>query len=135
MHSSCNKLLGCVSTLTLYFCTLTDIVATVDSSRTGVLSTYYIQCKVLISEGASRCDCCKTHRKFLCAMASHHCKNEQTDPSNDTDHISVTEFKQDYNVEQSQEKQPPGLEISLPILAYIDAPAGSVNNLQDRLQR
>ena len=97
-------------------------------------SIYHIQCEVLISEDTIRCDYCKKHRKSLCAMASRHCKNEQTDLSNDTDHTSVTEFKHEYNIEQSQKMQPPGLLISLPISAYIDAPASSVNNLQDRLK-
>ena len=42
--------------------------------------------------------------------------------------------KQVCAVEQPQEVQPPGLEISFPIAAYTDAPVSTVNNLQDRLK-
>ena len=67
----------------------TGIVATVDSSRTGVPSIYHVYCEVLISQGNSICDCCKKHHKSLCAMASRDCKDEVTDPSSHTNYAYV----------------------------------------------
>ena len=37
------------------------VVATVDSSRTGVLYIYHIKWEILISQGSSKSDCCKVH--------------------------------------------------------------------------
>jgi len=61
----------------------------VDSNRTaaGVPSIFHANCEVFISQGSSRCECCKKHRKSLCALASRHNKSTQAVD----DHTSVSD--------------------------------------------
>ena len=93
-------------------CLETGVVAVVDSSRTGVPSLYHVNCEILIRQGTNRCDYCKKHRKSLSAMASHHHEREQT-----VVHTSILSLK-----------------VSIPIIAYINALASTVSNLQDKVK-
>ena len=72
-----------------------DVIAVVDSNRMDLPSIYHVNCEVLISQGSSRCDCCKKHRKSLCAMASRDRKGDITNPSSHTtyDCLSAQEKK------------------------------------------
>ena len=47
-------------------------------------SIYHTDCEVLVARGSSRCECCKKHRKTLCAMACHEHKDDVTNPSSHT---------------------------------------------------
>ena len=87
-------------------------MAVVDSSRTGVASLYHVNCEILMRQGTNRCDYCKKHRKSLSAMASRLYEHEQT-----VVHTS-----------------PLSLKVSVPIIAYINAPASTVSNLQDKIK-
>ena len=53
-------------------------------------SIYHVNCEVLISQGSSRCECCKKHRKSLCAMASRDRKDDVTNPSSHTSYDCLT---------------------------------------------
>ena len=61
-----------------------DVIAVMDSNRMDLPSIYLVNCEVLISQGSSRCDCCKKHRKSWCAMASRYRKDDITNPSGHT---------------------------------------------------
>ena len=102
----------------------TGIVATVDTTRTGFPSIYHVKCEVLVSQGNHRCNCCKKHRKSLCAMAAHDLSNDKMgEKSNDL------QFKCSGYTEEVNE-----LIVSVPVSAYIDSPASSVESLQRRLR-
>ena len=96
---TCKKLLS--DTFSYIVC----IVATVDFNRTGVPSIYHINCEILISQGSSRCDHCKKHRKSLCAMASRGRKDGLTDPSSHTNYMYLkTPEKNDRLAQLHKEK-------------------------------
>ena len=109
---------------------LTNIVAIVDSNRTGYPSIYHVKCEVLIGRGSKRCSCCKNHRKSLCAMACRDLKREhkQTNTSSHMDSHLVTGGHHNITVEETHV-----LKISLPVEVYVDAPADSICNLQNKL--
>lgn len=70
-----------------------EIVTTVDSNRTRILSIYYIKCEVLIKVNTLMkiCECCKKYRKTLTAMASREQKDtNRTDPSSHTAYVNLS---------------------------------------------
>ena len=97
----------------------TSIVATVDNTRTGVPSIFHVKCEVLIAEGSHRYSCCKKHRKSLCAMATRDLTNHRT--GKDTNDVQLQEEANE-------------LIVSLPVSAYSDSPASSIEILQNRLR-
>ena len=66
----------------------TEVVATVDSACTGVLSIYHVCCEVLIDKSMTpaRCSACKKHRKSLLTMTLHNQKDERVNPSSHTNY-------------------------------------------------
>jgi len=73
----------------------TGIVATVDTTRTGFPSIYHVKCEVLVSQGNHRCNCCKKHRKSLCAMATCDHKDDKTNPSSHTNYSCLNSAEKD----------------------------------------
>ena len=70
-----------------------EIVATVDSNRTGVPSIHHVKCEILIKANTSMkiCECCKKYRKTLTAMASRKQKDtDRTDPSSHTAYVHLS---------------------------------------------
>ena len=73
-----------------------EIVATVDSTRTGVTSIYHVKSEILITvnDSMKRCEPCKQYRKTLSAMASRKPKDsDRTNPTSHTAnvHLSIPE--------------------------------------------
>ena len=68
-----------------------EVVAVVDSIRSGSPSIYHINCEFLITGHLRRCDYCKKYRKSLSAMACRNqTKESRTDPSSHTPYISLS---------------------------------------------
>ena len=70
----------------------TEVVAIVDSARTGILSIYHVSCEVLIDESMTpaRCSACKKHRKLLLTMALRNQKDERAHPSSHTNYTYLS---------------------------------------------
>ena len=82
-----------------YSCRFTDltttgknIVATMDSTHTGIKSIYHSNCEIIIKSlvTPARCASCKKHLKSLFAMVSRPQKDERTDPSSHTTNACLT---------------------------------------------
>lgn len=75
----------------------TEVVAKLDSVRTGNLSVYHVNCEVLINSTTypPRCAHCKKHRKCLNAMVSRTHKDERTHPSSHTNYSYLSTPEKD----------------------------------------
>lgn len=66
-------------------------MAIVDSTRTGTLSIYHVNCEVLLESSIEpkKCLACKKHRKSLSSMACRPHKDEHTHPSSHTTYTNL----------------------------------------------
>ena len=70
-----------------------EIVATVDSTRTGVTSIYHVKREILITvnDSIKRCEPYKKHRKTLSAMVSRKPKDsDRTNPTRHTAYVHLS---------------------------------------------
>jgi len=103
------------------------IIATLESSRGKTPSIYHSHCEVLVTQGSSRCECCKKHRKSLCALSSCHSTNDNAD--------TIGQKTQTGGSKLGEESKPTTLEISLPISAYLDSSLITIEDLLRRLNK
>lgn len=66
-------------------------MAIVDSTRSGTLSIYHVNCEVLLDGNieAKKCLACKKHRKSLSSMACRPQEDEHTHPSSHTTYANL----------------------------------------------
>ena len=100
-HSS--KYTSTTMDLLTYVTTIgTSVVATMDSTRTGITSIYHSKCEIIMKSSVTpaRCASCKKHRKSLSAMVSRPQRDERTHPSSHTTYACLTPRKctKDYTV-------------------------------------
>ena len=98
MNHSSEQIRFCIDRFArFYFCIGTDVVATVDSTRTGIQSIYHINCEVLVSksQAPARCTPCKKHRKSLQTMALRCDKDDRVDPSSHTAYSCLSTSEKD----------------------------------------
>ena len=75
----------------LSFALGTEVVAFLDSARTGIPSLFNIKCEVLIEPTTriAKCQTCKKYRKSLAAMASRCHKDDCSHPSSHTTYFNL----------------------------------------------
>ena len=75
----------------------TNVVARLDSARTGVLSVYHARCEILIESSLNplRCRSCKKQRRSLSAISSRTTKDDRTNPSSHTTYSCLTAEEKD----------------------------------------
>ena len=75
----------------LSFALGTEVVAFLDSARTGIPSLFNIKCEVLIEPTTriAKCQTCKNYRKSLAAMASRCHKDVCSHPSSHTTYFNL----------------------------------------------
>jgi len=99
MNQSSKLLFGKLSIILCSMLIGTEVVGTLDSSRSGTPSVYHAKCEVLVSSTQERCSYCAKHRKCLTAMASRasHAsqKDDRTNPSSHTNYVCLKNDEKD----------------------------------------
>ena len=68
-----------------------NIVAMIDSKRTGRPSVYHVACEILVpsTRESRRCSCCSSYRNVLRAIVFRSSKDDRTHPSSHTNYTAL----------------------------------------------